>query len=107
MRLLKKKIIKSLIRKRVDIIRRNIKENKLELCFWDELYLEPSYEVTEISEFLTIDLINLLSDKQRKVLFHSFIERKNDVEISKIMNIKKQSVGQLKKRALENLKKLI
>lgn len=103
--ILKKIIVSSLVKKRIDIYRKN--RILIEEFFFDDTYRDSSSTKDDLSNIYINDLIQELNFKQRKVIEFSFIEGKIDVEISYIMNITKQSVGQLKARALKNLKNYI
>lgn len=49
--------------------------------------------------------VKLLSNIERTVIFLYFIEGYRTNEISRIVNMKEQSISRIKKRALENLRK--
>lgn len=108
---IKKKIVTSLKNKKIDIIRKNINHNHLKTCSFDELSESlKDNSIIDYSQILTFqsdDLIKVLTEKQREVIVHSIFLEEKDVEIASKMCIKKQSVGDLKRRALKRMKKYI
>ena len=53
------------------------------------------------------DLIDKLSEKERKIIKYKYIDGKSDVEIGELLNCSRQYVNQTKNRALKNLKKFL
>ncbi len=67
-----------------------------ENCFTAERDIETRLEL--------LDMLQLLSDKQRQVIIYKYYYTYTDIEISKIMGISRQAVNQIKNRALEILR---
>lgn len=53
------------------------------------------------------EVLDKLSEIQRRVLVLKFVKNYSDVDISKILNISRQSVNRAKNRALKNIRKYI
>lgn len=98
-------VIRSLVNKRTDLFRKNIlkKQEEYEL----NLDIVSTYFDNDKSLLIIEDLIKPLSSKQREVIKLSFVDQYSDIEISKIMNVSRQAVGQMKKRSLNLLKEFI
>ncbi|MBU3106163.1 RNA polymerase sigma factor [Clostridium gasigenes] len=75
---------------------------KIELNLDLELQLEDDNLLIEV-----LDLLNVLTDKQKKVIKFIFIDCNNINEVATYMNISRQAVNQIKNRALNKLRMII
>lgn len=101
----KAKIIHSLLNRRTDLFRKYVLKAHKELQL--NLEILTTYNYNDDSNLIVEDLIKSLSEKQRQLIRLSFINQYSDVEISKVMHITRQAVGQLKKRTLNILRTYI
>ncbi len=72
---------------------------KIELNLDLQLQVEDNNSLIEV-----LDLINVLTDKQKKVIKFIFIDCNNINEVATYMNISRQAVNQIKNRALNKLR---
>ncbi len=98
-------VIRSLVNKRTDLFRKNVLKMQEEYKL--NLDIISTYYDNDRSSLIIEDLIKPLSEKQKEVIKLSFIEQYSDIEISKIMNVSRQAVGQMKKRSLNLLKEFV
>ncbi|MGL5617038.1 MAG: RNA polymerase sigma factor [Sarcina sp.] len=113
---IKGKIIAALIKKRSTEIKKKISKNEKEKKLGTLIYINDlKKEVKDKSFEFFIDkfpydkekMLDILTEKQRIVIEKSFFEDKKNVEIALMLKIKQSTVGDLKNRALKNLRKYI
>ena len=98
------KIVVSLLRKRVDIIKHDIKEKENQPYYFENLKVEVKDESDEYLCVLIRDILNFLSKREKLVLKLSFFEDKTDIYIAQILNISSMRVGVIKRDSLKKLK---
>ncbi|MBU3109837.1 sigma-70 family RNA polymerase sigma factor [Clostridium gasigenes] len=77
----------------------SIKKIELNLDLDLELELDDDNSLIEV-----LDLLNVLTDKQKEVIKFIFIDCNNINEVATYMNISRQAVNQIKNRALNKLR---
>ena len=98
------KIVVSLLRMRVDIIKKDIKEKENKPYYWEDLKVEVKSECEGYLEVLIRDLLDLLSIREKLILKLSFFEDKTDIYIGQILGITSVRVGVIKRNSLKKLK---
>lgn len=91
----------SLRNKYIELSKRNAKYEKSHLPIFDNCF-GIEYEIE--FRFETADMLKFLSKKQQDVIICKYFYNYSDAEISKLMGISRQSVNNLKNRALEALR---
>lgn len=91
-----------------DIRTKGFKKSENEYKYDFDFSFFKANELDELNtDIFVYDLIDKLSEKERKVIECKYIYGKSDVEIGKLLNCSRQYVNQTKNRALKNLKKIL
>ncbi|HAT4299644.1 sigma-70 family RNA polymerase sigma factor [Clostridium perfringens] len=91
-----------------NIIKKFSKKTKNEYNYeFDFSFFKASDLNEPNTDIFVYDLIDKLSEKERKIIKYKYIHGKSDVEIGNLLNFSRQHVNQIKNRALKNLKKFL
>ncbi|SFB38080.1 sigma-70 family RNA polymerase sigma factor [Clostridium frigidicarnis] len=71
----------------------------------DLIDLDSDY--TDSNNTIFKDLLNHLTDLEKKIIIYKYIHSYSDIEIGKLRNVSRQSVHKTHKRALKKLKEVI
>lgn len=95
--------LKAIRNKQVDLYRKNQSHSLQEISLFDvcELSIEPEYLMQS-----ELCILNSLPERQRKVLELHFIDGYSDTDVAAILGTSRQAVGQSRRRAIMNLKKI-
>ena len=76
--------------------------------FSNETYISDKIDIPYNADFSKIEILNLfniLTDTEKKILYLFIIKNLSLSEISKVMNVSRQAVHQNKNRAIQKIKK--
>lgn len=91
-----------------DIRIKSFKKNENEYKYDFDFSFFKANDFNELNTDIFVhDLIDKLSEKERKVIKYKYIYGKSDVEIGQLLNCSRQYINQIKNRALKNLKKFL
>lgn len=91
-----------------DIRIKSFKKNENEYKYDFDFSFFKANDFNELNTDIFVhDLIDKLSEKERKVIKYKYIYGKSDVEIGELLNCSRQYINQIKNRALKNLKKFL
>lgn len=88
--------------KYIDIIRQFKNKNIKKMILQKEIAYNDCYK--KLDEDYTYDLIKTLNDIQKKIIIARYLNDYSDLELSKTLNISRQSVYKNRKKALELIK---
>lgn len=104
----KKYINITIINKVIDINKNFSKKTKNEYNYEFDFSFFQSKDSDELdTDIIIIDLIDKLSEKEKKIIKYKYIDGKSDVEIGRLFDYSRQYVNQTKNRALKKLNKFL
>lgn len=104
----KKYISKTILNRLNEIKTKEFNKTENEYKYEFDFSLFKSSDFNEPNtDIFVYDLIDKLSEKERKVIKYKYIYGKSDVEIGELLNCSRQYVNQTKNKALKNLRKFL